>query len=576
MAKWFVSAKKADFNQIGERFGISPILARIIRNRDMISEEEISLFLHGTLNELHNPHKMKDMDIAVRMLQEAIQRKQKMRIIGDYDIDGICATYILLTGLLKCGAIVDTKLPDRIKDGYGINENIIQQAYNDGVELLVTCDNGIAADKQISYAKELGMSVIVTDHHEVPYEQATSEADKRYILPPADAVVDPHQIDCEYPFAGICGAVVAYKVIQVLWEACGIKDMITDELLEFAAFATIGDVMELRDENRIIVKYGMEKLRNTNHIGLRALIDATGIERDKISPFHIGFILGPCLNASGRLDTAERALDLLTCNTVRQAACIAGELKELNDSRKDMTQSFTEEAMRMIDHPSGGEDYRNDKILVLYLPKCHESLAGIIAGRIKERYYKPTFVLTDGEGEGLVKGSGRSIETYHMYEEMTKCKELFSKFGGHKMAAGLSMPAENVALFRRQMNLNTTLTEDDMQEKVLIDIPLPIACVSETLISEMELLEPFGVGNPRPLFAEKNLMIQSLRIVGKNRNVVKLLLTGQGDIPAEAVWFGDGDKFSKKQGEQISIVYYPTLNTFMGKTTIQLNIQHYL
>lgn len=573
MANWFVSAKKADFNQIGEKFGITPILARIIRNRDIISEEEISLFLHGTLNELYDPRMMKDMDKAVAFIRDAIHNKQRIRIIGDYDIDGICATYILLTGLQKCGAVVDTKLPDRIKDGYGINESIIKQAHEDGIEVLVTCDNGIAASSQIAYAKELGMTVIVTDHHEVPYEQVT---EKKYVLPPADAVVDPHRIDCDYPFAGICGAVVAYKVIQVLWEECGIKDSLTEELLEFAAFATIGDVMELKDENRLIVKYGMEQLKNTSNIGLKALIDATGIDRDKIAPFHIGYILGPCLNASGRLDTAERALSLLTCQTTKDAAIIAGELKELNDSRKDMTQSFTEAALKMIENPLEEADYTNDKVLVIYLPDCHESLAGIIAGRIKERYYKPTFVLTNGEGEGLVKGSGRSIEAYHMYDEMTKCKELFSKFGGHKMAAGLSMPIENIALFRRQINENATLTEDDMQEKVLIDIPLPVSYVTEQLISEIELLEPFGVGNPKPLFAEKDLIIQSLRIVGKNRNVVKLSLLGAGGVTVDAVWFGDGDSFLKKQGESISIAYFPTLNVYMGKSAIQLNVQHYL
>lgn len=575
MANWFVSAKKADFNQIGERFGISPILARIIRNRDIISSEEISLFLHGTLKELHSPLAMKDMNRAVALLKDAIENKRSIRIIGDYDIDGICATYILLIGIQRCNAIVDTKLPDRIKDGYGINESIIKQAYDDGIDLLVTCDNGIAAEKQIAYAKELGMTVIVTDHHEVPYEQLDDKAERKYVLPPADAVVDPHQADCAYPFAGICGAVVAYKVIQALWNTFDIMDSVEEELLQFAAFATIGDVMELKNENRIIVKYGMKHLRNSNNLGLKALMDATGIDKENLSPFHIGYILGPCLNASGRLDSAERALALLTCDTVKEAAIIAGELKELNDSRKDMTQSFTEEAIRIIENTSE-TNYRDDKVLVIYLPGCHESLAGIIAGRIKERYYRPTFILTDGEGKGAVKGSGRSIEAYHMYEEMTKCKELFSKFGGHKMAAGLSMPMENVSQFRQRLNQNARLTDDDMQEKVLIDIPLPIAYVTEQLIAEIELLEPFGVGNPKPLFAEKDLMIQSFHIVGKNRNVVKLLLVGAGNQSVEAVWFGEGDTFTKRQGDRISIAYYPTLNTYMGKTAIQLNIQHYL
>lgn len=567
MANWFVTAKKADFDEIAKKHNISPIIARILRNRDIISDEEISLFLHGTIANLYNPYEMKDMDLAVNLMEQAIKMHRRIRIIGDYDIDGICATYILLEGLTKCGAVVDAKLPDRIKDGYGISDSMICSAYEDEIEVILTCDNGIAAIEQIAHAKELGMTVIIMDHHEILYNLAEDgSGTKQYILPSGDAVINPHRADCNYPFPGVCGAVVAYKVIQALWEALMPQEDVVEAFLSFAAFATIGDVMELRDENRIIVKYGMEKIKKSKNIGMRALISSACIDKEKLSPYHIGFILGPCINATGRLDTAERALSLFISKNEKEASKIALELKELNESRKDMTQHFLEQAVKELEKCE-------DKVLVLYLAECHESLAGIIAGRIKERYYKPTFILT--KGEKGVKGSGRSIEAYHMYDEMTKCKDLFSKYGGHKMAAGLSMPEENIEKFRIRLNQNTDLKDEDMIEKVRIDIPLPIGYANEALISEIELLAPFGMGNSRPLFAEKELLIRSMQIIGKNHNVVKMSLQNKDGVVREAIWFGDSKTFLKKTGDMIAITYYPTLNVYMGNSSVQLTIQHY-
>ena len=572
MAKWFVTTKRADFDAVAEQFHISPVAARILRNRDLTTAEEINLFLNGTLSDLHSPHAMKDMDRAVRIIMDAIAAGKRIRIVGDYDIDGICASYILLTGLQRCGADVDVKLPDRMKDGYGINQSIIERAHQDGVQLIVTCDNGIAAFHEMELARSFGMETVVTDHHEVPYER-TETGDKVYQLPPADAVVDPHQEDCTYPYAGICGAVVAYKLIEALYEVQDPSADVSDGLLEFAAFATVGDVMELLDENRMIVKYGMERIKTTQNIGLQALINATQTDRDKLSPFHIGFVLGPCINATGRLDTAERALSLFTTKDRAEAVQIANELKDLNDSRKELTKRYQTEAIRQAE-----EMVQTDKVLVIYLPECHESLAGIIAGRIKERYYRPAFILT-GAADG-VKGSGRSIESYHMYEEMSKCKDLFTKYGGHKMAAGLSMKEESIGDFRRRLNEEATLTEEDMQEKVQIDIPMPITYASKKLVRELEILEPYGTGNPRPLFAEKDVRVLSARIVGKNQNVVKLSLENSAGIKADGIWFGDGSLFmqelEKSDRNSIAVAYYPTLNVYMGRENVQLNIQHYL
>ena len=572
MAKWFITTKRADFEATAKQFHISSVTARIMRNRDLITAEEINLFLNGTLADLHSPHTMKGIDAAVSIITGAIAAGKKIRIVGDYDIDGICASYILLTGLQKCAADVDVRLPDRIKDGYGINESIIEQAHQDGVQLIVTCDNGIAAFREMEMARVLGMKTVVTDHHEVPYD-LTETGDKVYKLPPADAVVDPHQEGCSYPYAGICGAVVAYKLVEALYEIQDPSLDISDGLLEFAAIATVGDVMELLDENRIIVKYGIERIKTTQNVGLRALIDVTQINKDKLSTFDIGFVLGPCINATGRLDTAERALSLFTTTDQTEAVQIANELKDLNDSRKELTKRYQTEAIHQAE-----KMIETDKVLVIYLSDCHESLAGIIAGRIKERYYRPTFVLT-GTADG-VKGSGRSIEFYHMYEEMSKCRDLFKKYGGHKMAAGLSMKEEQIGEFRKRLNEETTLTEEDMQEKVQIDIPMPITYASKELIKELEVLKPHGIGNPRPLFAEKDVKILSARVFGKNQNGVKLSLENSAGSNLDGIWFGEGSlfmqEFEKSDHKSISIAYYPTLNVYMGREDVQLNIQHYL
>lgn len=574
MANWFVTTKRADFQLMAEHFQISPILARILRNRDLQTDEEITRFLHGNLSDLYDPHLMKDIDEAAKRILAAIKNQERIRVIGDYDIDGVCASYILLTGLKRCGAVADVKLPDRIKDGYGISCEMIDQAHLDQIQMIITCDNGIAADEQIAHANELGIQVIVTDHHEVPYE-LNDKGEKHYLLPPAKCVVDPHREDCTYPYQGICGAVVVYKLIEVLYQFAGVQALDQDAFLEFAAIATVGDIMELREENRIIVKYGIERIRNTKNIGLRALIDSTGINRDQLTPFHIGYIIGPCINATGRLDSAERALSLFRTQNMAEAAETAAELKALNDSRKDMTKKYQDLAFSQAE-----QMLSTDRVLVIYLPDCHESLAGIIAGRVRERFYRPTFVLTR-TGEG-VKGSGRSIDAYHMYDEMTACKELFLKYGGHKLAAGLSMKEENIDILRSRLNEHTTLTEEDMQEKVQIDIAMPVSYATKELIREISMLEPFGTGNPKPLFAEKNLHIISMNIVGRNQNVVKLKLESKDHTRVEAIWFGAGKVFQEdmeKNGQstaKLAIVYTPELNTYMGKESVQIHILHYI
>ena len=495
MEKWFVMRKGAPFQEIAEKFQIHPVLARLIRNRDVIGDENIELYLHGTIADLHDGILMKDMDKAVDILLEKIQEDKKIRIIGDYDIDGINATYILQEGLRALGGDVDTDIPDRMKDGYGLNKNLIDRAFDDEIDTIITCDNGIAAKDEIAYGKRLGMTIIVTDHHEVPYEEI--DGDKHYILPPADAVIDPKQEKCGYPFKGLCGAAVAYKLVETLFQVTGRDVDDVDYLMENVAIATVGDVMDLVEENRIFVKQGLEMLKRTQNLGLKALIECTGVDVARLSAYHIGFVIGPCLNASGRLDTAKRALELLSAKTKKEADILAGDLKALNDNRKDMTAIAVEEAIRMIEESS----LQNDKVLVVYLPECHESLAGIVAGRVRERFYKPTFVLTKAE-EG-VKGSGRSIESYHMYEELNKCKDLLTRFGGHKLAAGVSLEEENVDIFRKALNENATLTEDDLIAKVSIDMQMPLGYVSEKLVDELELLEPFGKGTTKPIFEEK-------------------------------------------------------------------------
>ena len=573
MEKWFVAMKKADFNGIAEKYQISPIIARLMRNRDVIGDEAIDFYLNGTVEDLYDGLLMKDMDRAVDILKEKIEEGKKIRVIGDYDIDGVNATYILQQGLAGLGADVDTDIPDRIKDGYGLNQMLIDRALEDDVDTIITCDNGIAAMSEIAYGKENGMTIVVTDHHEVPYLEENGE--KKYLLPPADAVVDPHRADCEYPFKGLCGAAVAYKLVEVLYRVSGKPEQevehLQERLMENVAIATIGDVMDLVGENRVFVKKGLELLKTTKNEGLHALMQCTGVDTANLNTYHIGFVIGPCINAGGRLDTAKRALELLNASNRREAVTLAADLKELNDSRKEMTEEGVEEAVRQIESSS----WKNDQVLVVYLPECHESIAGIIAGRIKERYYRPTFVLT--KGETGVKGSGRSIEAYDMFAEMSRCRELFTKFGGHKLAAGLSLEEEKVEVFRKRINELADLTEEDLQMKVSIDMRLPFPYINEELIHELKILEPFGKGNGKPLFAESKLRVIQPRIFGKNRNVLKCRLEDQQGNQMEAVYFGEvEDCLRQMEKKQImSFTYYPSINEYMGRRTIQLTIVNY-
>lgn len=564
-----VAAKRADFKGIGEQFGIDQVTARIIRNRDVIGEKAIEKYLHGSWKDFYSPWLLKDMEKAVAILQEKIENRNRIRIIGDYDIDGVMSTYILLESLRGLGCDVDMMIPNRITDGYGINEHLIEQAWQEGRDTIITCDNGIAAVTQIRKAKDLGMTVIVTDHHEVPFEDL--EGGRKEILPPADAIVNPKQKACSYPFAGLCGAVVAMKVMEALYEKMAPEVDLVDKMLPFAGIATIGDVMDLQDENRILVKEGLQRLHHTTNLGLQELIRVNNLEPENISPYHIGFILGPCLNASGRLDTAKRALQLLLADSREEAAVLAGDLKNLNESRKEMTAQGLEKAIEQVESTSMMED----TVLVVFLPECHESLAGIIAGRLRERYHKPSFVLTRGE-EG-VKGSGRSIESYSMYEKLCECKEYLTKFGGHPMAAGLSLEEENVERFRRKLNEQSGLTEEDLVEKVTIDVPMPIHYIRKDLVQELSLLEPFGKGNEKPLFAQKNLWVSQMRVFGKNRNVVKMRLTDENGYPMDGVYFGNGDEFAEEgRGKRkISIVYYPDINMYQGRESLQVIIRHY-
>ncbi len=573
MEKWFVAMKKADFNGIAEKYQISPIIARLMRNRDVIGDDAIDFYLNGTVEDLYDGLLMKDMDRAVDILKEKIEEGKKIRVIGDYDIDGVNATYILQQGLAGLGADVDTDIPDRIKDGYGLNQMLIDRALEDDVDTIITCDNGIAAMSEIAYGKENGMTIVVTDHHEVPYLKENGE--KKYLLPPADAVVDPHRADCEYPFKGLCGAAVAYKLVEVLYRVSGKSEQevehLQESLMENVAIATIGDVMDLVGENRVFVKKGLELLKTTKNEGLHALMQCTGVDTANLNTYHIGFVIGPCINAGGRLDTAKRALELLNASNRREAVTLAADLKELNDSRKEMTEEGVEEAVRQIESSS----WKDDQVLVVYLPECHESIAGIIAGRIKERYYRPTFVLT--KGETGVKGSGRSIEAYDMFAEMSRCRELFTKFGGHKLAAGLSLEEEKVEVFRKRINELADLTEEDLQMKVSIDMRLPFPYINEELIHELKILEPFGKGNGKPLFAESKLRVIQPRIFGKNRNVLKCRLEDQQGNQMEAVYFGEvEDCLRQMEKKQImSFTYYPSINEYMGRRTIQLTIVNY-
>ena len=569
MEKWMVYNKKADFQKIGSEFGIDPVIARLIRNRDIQDMKEIRSYLYGTLAEIPSPWKMKDMERAVQILQKKITQKKKIRIIGDYDIDGVTATCILLKGLKRLNANVDTYIPDRVKDGYGMHEQLIDKALEDGIDTILTCDNGIAAAAEIEYAKKEGLTVIVTDHHDIPFRD--TEDGRIWIIPKADAVVNPKQNDCLYPNKNICGAVVAWKLIWALYERLGIDSDEIWDFLELAAIATVGDVMDLQGENRIIVKEGLKKLSSTSFEGLKALICVNNLEGAEITAYHVGFVIGPCINASGRLDTAARSLELLLADNMEDAMKLADDLYDLNQSRKAMTEQGKEQAIQSIEENNLGKD----RVLVVYLPDCHESLAGIIAGRIREVYNKPVFVLTKG-ADG-VKGSGRSIEAYSMYEELVKCSDLLTQFGGHPMAAGLSMEEKNVELFRRRLNDNCTLTEQDLIPQIMIDVPMPISYLSKKLTEQLKVLEPFGKGNSKPLFAQKNLRAVGIRVFGRNRNVAKMLLIDENGIKMDAVYFGEAQEFVDfvQAHDTISVTYYPEINVFQGRENLQVVIKNY-
>ena len=529
MERWYVMMKKADFSSIGAKYNISPVIARLIRNRDIIEDEEINLYLNGTIADLYDGMLMKDMDKAVEILSEKIREEKPVRVIGDYDIDGVNAAYILKEGLEGLGADVDTDIPDRIKDGYGLNKMLIDRALDDGIDTIITCDNGIAAAEEITYGRKNGLTVIVTDHHQVPFVEINKE--REYLLPQADAVVDPRRPDCEYPFKNLCGAAVAYKLVEALYNVMLRDPEDVDYLMENVAIATVGDVMALKGENRIFVKQGLEMLKRTKNEGLKALIECTGINPEYLNTYDLGFVLGPCINASGRLDTAKRALELLSTRTRRDAVMLAEDLKALNDSRKEMTERGIKEAAEMIETTS----LKEDKVFVIYLPDCHESIAGIIAGKIRDRYYRPTIILT--KAEDGVKGSGRSTEEYDMFTELCKCQALFTKFGGHRQAAGVSLKEENVQRFRETINSLCTLTEEDLQMKVYIDMQVPFPYLTEDLIEQFQVMEPFGKGNKRPLFAEKDLKVIQPKIVGKNENVLQCILEDKQGNRMKAVYF---------------------------------------
>lgn len=569
MAKWFINMKKADFNGIARKYGVSPVIARIMRNREVRTDEEINLYLNGTPGDLYDGRLMKDMECAVSILKEKIAEEKKIRIIGDYDIDGVNSTYILQKGLELAGADVDTDIPHRIKDGYGLNRALVDRAYRDGVDTILTCDNGIAAIDEIAYGKEKGMTVIVTDHHEVKFKEENGV--RIYQVPAADAVIDPHQEECNYPYKELCGAGVAYKLVRVLLEELEIDPAKAEYLIENVAIATIGDVVNLTGENRIFVRTGLEMLKKTKNEGLKALFECTGIDVENLNTYHIGFVIGPCINACGRLDTAKRALELLNAPGRREAVMMAEDLKALNESRKEMTEKGVERAVEMIETSV----LKKDSVLVVYLPDCHESIAGIIAGRLKERYYRPTFVLT--KTENGAKGSGRSIEAYDMFAEMNRCAEMFTRFGGHKLAAGLSLPEENIGSFRKKINELSQLTEEDMQERVSIDLCLPFEYIDENLIAELKRLEPFGMGNEKPKFADRNLSVIDPRIFGKNRNVLKCRLRNERGMQMDGIYFGDVEECLEvmEQRKVMPLTFYPKINEYMGKRSIQLEIVNY-
>lgn len=567
-SKWMVYAKKADFKQIASEYGIDQVLARIIRNRDICGSKDIDMYLNGNLNDIHNPHSMKDADKFVDIITKKIEEHKPVRIIGDYDIDGICSIYILFCGLKAAGADVDYVVPHRINDGYGINEHLIDNAINEGIDTIVTCDNGIAAYNQVRYAKDNGITMIVTDHHDVPFE--IKDDKKVYIVPLADAVINPKQADCDYPFKLLCGAGVAYKLISLLYDRLGLDKKELEDYIEFMAIATVGDIVDLIDENRIVVKYGLKHIAHTKNTGLRILIEECQLDINNISSYHIGFVIGPCLNASGRLDTARQAIELMLCKDNEKAHNMAKELIALNNERKSMTEQETQKAIELVENTG----LLKDRVLVIYLKDCHESIAGIIAGRIKERYYRPTFVITNAE-DGA-KGSGRSIEGYNMYEEINKCKNVLTKYGGHPMAAGLSLAISDIDIFRKMLNDNAILTDEDLIPKMWIDVPMPVSYANIRLVNQLKLLEPFGKGNEKPVFADRNLYVKTASVIGRNKNVLRCQLETEDGTYVPAVQFGINNIDDiPRAGMRISIIYYPDINTFNGIMSLQIIIKEW-
>ena len=581
--KWVVSAKKADFQAIGQHFGIDPVLARIMRNRGLTDLQEMNLYLHGTRADLNDPHLLKDADLAAQILREKIKEKKRIRIIGDYDIDGIQSTYILYCALRRLGADADFVIPDRILDGYGLNEHLVTRASQDGIDTILTCDNGISAIDQIHLAKSLGMTVVVTDHHEVPFTEV--DGVRREKVCEADAVVNPKQQACHYPFKKLCGAAVAFKLVQVLYEVFGLEVSEADCFIENAGFATVGDVMDLQGENRILVKLGLEMLNRTTNIGMKALILQNKLTMGAIKSHDIGFRIGPCLNASGRLDTARLSLKLLLCESETEAAVLAEEIVELNESRKLLTMHAVEQAKEIAQQ----EEYVNDRVLVIFLPDCHESLAGIVAGRIREAYYRPTLVVT--RSEHGAKGSGRSIESYSMYEELCKCEEYLTQCGGHPMAAGFSLKEADIDAFRRKLNEVCTLTEEELRPKVVIDVPMPISYITERLVNQLGCLEPFGKGNEKPVFADRNLVIERLRICGKEGRVFQMKVRNAAGVCMDAVYFGDAEDLllplAEKYGKVVAqdtlagrcvheaalhFTYYPEMDHYYETPRIKLRL----
>lgn len=606
MAKMVLVRKGGDFEALGHKFGVDPLLIRLMINRGVDTEEKIQCYLKGGKESFHAPAQMKDMQKACEILLEKCKAGAKIRIMGDYDIDGVCSTTILLKSLQLTQARVDAVIPHRVRDGYGLNLSMIEKAKNDGIDTIITCDNGISAVEAIELARQYQMTVIVTDHHEVPFQEAENQ--RVSILPAADAIVDPKQQDCGYPFRDICGGYVAYKFMSLFFsvsyagrlsvgqEIVARWNEIEPDLLILAAFATIGDIMPLTDENRVLVKLGLENMKQTNLPGLQALLDVCGLRGADLQAYHVGFQLGPCLNATGRIDTADRALDLFMETSRENCMQIAGDLKAMNDSRKVFTERGCQQADEMIEK----NGYEQDKIMVLYLPDCHESVAGIIAGRVREKYERPVFVLTDAqstEDEPVLKGSGRSVDAYDMYEAMTKVKDVFLKFGGHAQAAGFSIYKKDLEQMRQGLNQSCNLSMEDLQEKIKIDAEVPLAYISSALLDDLSKLEPFGNGNSKPVFARRNLRLRKVRLLGKDCNVGKISVADQDNKLYELTLFGAAENqgfknfLQQKYGDTkistaytgnlaaddvlFTAVYYPKWNEFRGNKSIQLIMTYY-